>query len=205
MPRINLLPWREERRKLRQRQFNIIMGMVGAAGAFTVFLSWAAMDTAIANQNQRNDYLNGQIKLMDDKIEKIKDLQDTKQRLLARMQIIQQLQESRPTEVHLFDQLVKTLPPGIFLTSVVQDGNNLTLQGVAESSARVSTYLRNIDDSPWLGDPNLIVVAKDNAKTGSQGFSITAKIMDKAGQQAQQDKAAQPAKPAKKGGAGGAA
>ena len=186
MPRINLLPWREERRKLRQRQFNIIMGAVGAAGAFTVFLAWAGMDTAIANQNARNAYLTDQIKLMDDKISQIKDLQDTKQRLLARMQIIQQLQESRPVEVHLFDQLVKTLPPGVYLTSIVQDGSKLTLQGVAESSARVSTYLRNIDGSPWLGDPNLVVVQKDSSKSGSQAFTIIAKIEDKAAQQAQQ-------------------
>ena len=183
MARINLLPWREERRKLRQRQFNVVMIMVGVASAFTVFLLWGAMDTAISNQNARNAYLTDQIKLMDDKISQIKDLQDTKQRLLARMQIIQQLQESRPIEVHLFDQLVKTLPPGIYLTSVTQSGNNLTLQGVAESSARVSTYLRNIDASPWLGEPNLQVVQKDNAKNGSQSFSITAKVEDKTAQQ----------------------
>lgn len=183
MARINLLPWREERRKLRQRQFNVVMIMVGVAGAFTVFLLWGAMDTAINNQNARNAYLTDQIKLMDDKITQIKDLQDTKQRLLARMQIIQQLQESRPVEVHLFDQLVKTLPPGVYLTSVSQNGANLTLQGVAESSARVSTYLRNIDASPWLGEPNLQVVQKDNGKSGAQTFSITAKVEDKSAQQ----------------------
>ncbi|MFI4967971.1 MAG: PilN domain-containing protein, partial [Gammaproteobacteria bacterium] len=99
MARINLLPWREERRKLRQRQFNVVMIMVGVASALTVFLLWGAMDTAIGNQNARNAYLSDQIKLMDDKISQIKDLQETKQRLLARMQIIQQLQQSRPTEV----------------------------------------------------------------------------------------------------------
>ena len=191
MARINLLPWREERRKLRQRQFNVVMIMVGAASALTVFLLWGAMDTAIANQNARNAYLTDQVKLMDDKIAQIKDLQETKQRLLARMQIIQQLQQSRPTEVHLFDQLVKTLPPGVYLTSVVQNGTQMTLQGVAESSARVSTYLRDIDASPWLGDPNLQVVQKDNGKSGAQTFSITAKVMDKAAQEKEQkDKAA---------------
>ena len=183
MARINLLPWREERRKLRQRQFNVVMIMVGVASALTVFLLWGAMDTAIGNQNARNAYLTDQIKLMDDKISQIKDLQDTKQRLLARMQIIQQLQQSRPTEVHLFDQLVKTLPPGVYLSSVAQSGDNLTLQGVAESSARVSAYLRNIDASPWLGAPNLQVVQKDNGKSGAQIFSITAKVMDKTAQQ----------------------
>jgi type IV pilus assembly protein PilN len=179
MARINLLPWREERRKLRQRQFNIVLAGVAALGLFTVFLAWAGMDTAIANQNARNDYLTGQIKLMDDKIAQIKDLQDTKQRLLARMQIIQQLQQSRPTEVHLFDQLVKTLPPGVYLTSVSQSGAALSLAGVAESSARVSTYLRNIDASPWLGEPNLQIVQKDPSKSGAQTFAITAKVVDK--------------------------
>jgi type IV pilus assembly protein PilN len=183
MARINLLPWREERRKLRQRQFNVVMIAVGAASALTVFLLWGAMDTAIGNQNARNAYLNDQIKLMDDKISQIKDLQDTKQHLLARMQIIQQLQQSRPTEVHLFDQLVKTLPPGVFLTSIVQSNDSLTLQGEAESSARVSTYLRNIDASPWLGAPNLQIVQKDTSKSGAQTFSITAKVIDKNGAQ----------------------
>lgn len=183
MARINLLPWREERRKLRQRQFNVVMIVVGVAGAFTVFLLWAAMDTAINNQNERNKFLSDQIAFEDTQITKIKDLQDTKQRLLARMQIIQQLQESRPVEVHLFDQLVKTLPPGVYLTSVTQNGANLTLQGLAESSARVSTYLRNIDSSPWLGEPNLQVVQKDSTKSGAQNFSITAKVEDKTAQQ----------------------
>lgn len=187
MARINLLPWREERRKLRQRQFNVVMIVVGVASAFTVFLLWGAMDTAINSQNARNAYLTDQIKLMDDKIAQIKDLQDTKQRLLARMQIIQQLQESRPIEVHLFDQLVRTLPPGVYLTSISQNGASLTLQGVAESSARVSTYLRNIDTSPWLGEPNLQVVQKDAVKSGAQNFSITAKVEDKSAQQ-QKDK-----------------
>lgn len=183
MARINLLPWREERRKLRQRQFNVVLIVVAAAGVFTVFLAWAGMDTAIGNQNARNAYLTDQIKLMDDKIAQIKDLQETKQRLLARMQIIQQLQQSRPTEVHLFDQLVKTLPPGVYITSVSQNGDQLAIQGTAESSARVSTYLRNIDASPWLGEPNLQIVQKDASKSGAQNFGVTAKVVDKTAQQ----------------------
>src|SRR5690348_10299381 len=153
MARINLLPWREEKRRLRQRQFNVILIVVGAASAFTLGLIYLGYDGAIANQNARNQYLTDQIKLMDDKIAQIKDLQDKKQRLLARMQIIEQLQASRPIEVHLFDQLVKTLPAGVYLTAVAQNGDNLTINGEAESSARVSTYLRNIDASPWLGAP----------------------------------------------------
>lgn len=183
MARINLLPWREEKRRLRQRQFTVVLIVVGVASAFVSGLIYLGYDGAIANQNARNQYLTDQIKLMDDKIAQIKDLQDRKQRLLARMQIIEQLQESRPIEVHLFDQLVKTLPAGVYLTSVIQNNDNLTLTGVAESSARVSTYLRDIDASPWLGSPNLVVVQKDASKSGAQNFTVTAKVVDKAAQQ----------------------
>jgi type IV pilus assembly protein PilN len=180
MARINLLPWREERRKARQTQFNILTGIVAAAGAVTVGMIYLAMGTAISIQNDRNNFLTQQIGLEDKQIEKIKGLQDTKQALLARMQIIQQLQQSRPIVVHLFDQLVKTLPPGVYLTGVTENGDQLQLEGTAESSARISTYLRNIDASPWLGDPNLQVVSKDPSKSGAQHFSITAKVVDKA-------------------------
>ncbi|HSN17614.1 MAG TPA: PilN domain-containing protein [Gammaproteobacteria bacterium] len=180
MARINLLPWREERRKARQTQFNILAGTVAGAGAFTVFVIYVAMNTAISIQTERNQYLTDQISLEDRQIEKIKGLQDTKQALLARMQVIQQLQSSRPIVVHLFDQLVKTLPPGVYLTRVSESGDNLTLDGSAESSARISTYLRNIDASPYMGSPNLMVVQKDPSKNGAQHFTITAKVIDKA-------------------------
>jgi type IV pilus assembly protein PilN len=180
MARINLLPWREERRKARQTQFNIIAGMVAGVGVVSVLILYGAMNEAISIQNERNGYLTDQIGLMDHQIEKIKDLQDTKQRLLARMQIIQQLQQSRPVVVHLFDQLVKTVPPGVYLTAVTENGDRLTLEGSAESSARISTYLRNIDASPWMGEPNLTVVQKDPARSGAQKFTITAKVIDKA-------------------------
>jgi type IV pilus assembly protein PilN len=180
MARINLLPWREERRKLRQVQFNIFMGMAAAAGLVTAGIMYLWVDKAISDQDARNAFLTQQISLEDKQISQIKDLQDTKQNLLARMQIIQQLQQSRPVVVHLFDQLVKTLPPGVFLTSVTENGSQLILEGTAESSARISTYLRNIDASPWLGSPNLTVVQKDPVKNGAQHFSITAQVVDKA-------------------------
>lgn len=180
MARINLLPWREERRKARQIAFNITAGIVAGAGAFTVFLMYLWMSNAISGQTERNKYLQDQIAYMDRQIDQIKELQDTKSNLLARMQIIQQLQSSRPIVVHLFDQLVRTLPPGVYLTAVTESGDSLTLEGTAESSARISTYLRNIDASPFMGDPNLMVVAKDPSKSGAQHFTISAKVMDKA-------------------------
>jgi type IV pilus assembly protein PilN len=183
MPSINLLPWREERRKARQQIFNIRLVLSAIVGMVVLLLMWLALSASLSNQDARNSYLKGQIAQMDNQIAEIKDLQQTKARLLARMQIIEQLQQSRPTEVHLFDQLVKTLPPGVYLTQVTQKGNQVEIQGVAESSARVSTYMRNIDASEWMGDPNLQVVQKD-PKTDfgvrAQQFNVTAKIIDKA-------------------------
>ena len=201
MARINLLPWREERRKARQVQFNITAGVVGAAAAFVVFVMYLYMNKAISDQDARNAYLNDQIGFMDHQIAQIKDLEDTKQNLLARMQIIQQLQGSRPIVVHLFDQLVKTLPPGVYLTSVTENGDSLTLEGIAESSARISTYLRNIDQSPFMGDPNLMVVQKDPAKSGAQRFTISARVVDKAAASATAAAPVAAKPPKKKGGA----
>jgi type IV pilus assembly protein PilN len=190
MPRINLLPWREERRKQRQQSFNLLAAVVVGIGAVVVLAMYGLVSIAISNQDARNSYLKEQIAGLDKQIAQIKDLQDTKQQLLARMQIIEQLQQSRPTEVHVFDQLVKTLPPGVYLTHVVQKGNTLSLEGIAESSARVSAYMRNIDNSMWLSDPNLEVVQKDNSikpNAHVQKFSVTAKITDKAAEAAKKN------------------
>jgi type IV pilus assembly protein PilN len=178
MPSINLLPWREERRKARQQTFNLRLVLSAIVGIVVLL----GLSASISNQDARNAYLKEQIAQMDQQIAEIKDLQQTKARLLARMQIIEQLQQSRPTEVHMFDQLVKTLPPGVYITQVSQKGSQLEIQGVAESSARVSTYMRNIDASPWMGDPNLQVVQKDpkvDFGARAQQFNVTAKILDK--------------------------
>lgn len=190
MPRINLLPWREERRKQRQQSFNVLAAIVVAVGAVVVLAMYGLVSAAISNQDARNAYLKEQIAGLDKQITQIKDLQDTKQQLLARMQIIEELQQSRPAEVHVFDQLVQTLPPGVYLTHVTQKGNELGLEGIAESSARVSAYMRNIDASMWLGDPNLQVVQKDSSVKPNahlQKFSVTAKIIDKAAAEAKTD------------------
>ncbi len=183
MPSINLLPWREVRRKDRQKTFNLRLLLAAIVGVVVLLGMWGLISDAVSNQQARTSYLQAQVAQMDKQIAEIKDLQQTRARLLARMQIIEQLQQSRPTEVHLFDQLVRTLPPGVYLTQVTQNGDKLQLQGVAESSARVSTYLRNIDNSLWMGDPNLEVVQKDprvDFGVRAQQFNITAKIIDKA-------------------------
>lgn len=180
MPSINLLPWREEQRKTRKQTFQLRLVLSVIVGIVVLVLIWFGLNGAISNQNERNAYLKGQIQQIDKQIADIKTLKDQKAQMLARMNIIEQLQDSRMASVHLFDQLVKTLPPGIYLTDVSQKGGQISIQGVAESSARVSTYMRNIDASPWMSDPNLQVVQKDNQinfGVRAQQFTVTAKVL----------------------------
>ena len=156
MARINLLPWRAERREQRKREFFMQLGVAAAAAVALVILWMLFMDARIGNQNDRNQYLTDEIKQLDSKIAEIKDLQKTKSQLLARKQIIEQLQENRAQMVHLFDELVKTIPDGARLTSFKQNGQTLTLDGVAQSNATVAEYMRHIESSPWLGATDLV-------------------------------------------------
>ncbi|NUO71139.1 MAG: PilN domain-containing protein [Frateuria sp.] len=155
MAHINLLPWRAERRKLREREFFMQLGAAFVAALLVLFL-WAIwMSLRIDNQNERNTYLQGEIKQLDERIAKIKDLEKVRQRLLARKQIIEQLQANRSQMVHLFDELVKTIPASVRLTSMNQNGGAMVLHGVAQSNASVAEYMRNLDASPWMGGADL--------------------------------------------------
>jgi type IV pilus assembly protein PilN len=175
MPRINLLPWREQARKRRRREFLIASGAaVFAAGVFVlggklVYMSW--IDAQVAT----NNLLKGEIAKLDAQIADIQDLEIRKRRLVARMQIIEKLQRKRPEIVHLFDELVRTVPEGVYLTQIKETGNKLEIRGVAQSSTRVSSYMRNIDSSVWMDNPQLQVVetARDSANGGSS-FALTA-------------------------------
>jgi type IV pilus assembly protein PilN len=169
MPRINLLPWREAERKRRRQEFIFAsVGALLAAGVLTLVVNWQ-FDSAISNQNERNQALKNEIANLDKEITEILGLEQQKQRLLARMQVIEQLQRSRPEVVHLFDQLVRTVPDGVYLTAVKQTGKRVQLNGVAQSSTRVSSYMRNIDASEWMADPALEVVeTKGSANSGAQ-------------------------------------
>jgi type IV pilus assembly protein PilN len=174
MPRINLLPWREAERKRKRQEFGV--GALGAfilAGVVYLVVNWQ-MQSAIDAQTARNDYLNGQIKELDKQIAEILDLEQQKARLQARIQVIEQLELSRPEIVHVFDQLVRTTPDGIYLTSVKQTDRKIELKGFAQSSTRVASYMRNIDSSEWLTDPALqILETKGATDTGSQ-FTLSA-------------------------------
>ena len=158
MARINLLPWREELRKEKQQNFLVtLISVVLVTGVIMAGVHFYYVDR-IDYQNTRNAYLNKEIKSLDTQIKEIRDLEDTKKKLQAQLDIIQTLQSSRPEVVHLFDQLVKTLPEGVYLTSVRQTGNKLVVQGIAQSNARVSSYMWNIDKSDWLANPKLDVI-----------------------------------------------
>ncbi|MGN2243929.1 PilN domain-containing protein [Frateuria sp. GZRR33] len=155
MAHINLLPWRAERRKQREREFFMQLGAAFVAGLLVVLLWVFWMGMRIDNQNERNAYLQGEIKQLDERIAKIKDLEKVRQRLLARKQIIEQLQANRSQMVHLFDELVKTIPASVRLTSMKQNADSMVLYGVAQSNASVAEYMRNLDASPWMGNADL--------------------------------------------------
>jgi len=170
MAHINLLPWREELRKEQQQQFAVIGVGTAIVGGLLVMLMHMQVSGLIEQQNNRNKFLQAEISALDEKIATIKNLEKTKADLLARMDIIQQLQHSRPQSVHLMDELVYTLPDGVYLNSIKQRGNALTMSGIAQSNARVSAYMRNIDNSKWMGKPRLDVIEtreEENRRTAT--------------------------------------
>ena len=155
MPSINLLPWREAERKRRQREFGVAMGGAIVAAIAVVMLTMLAYSQMIAGQKARNDRLTAEIVELEKSIEEIDGLERQKERLLARMEIIEQLQKSRPEIVHLFDEVARQLPEGVYLTGMKQTGARVEIRGVAQSSTRVSALMRAIDSSEWLGDPEV--------------------------------------------------
>ena len=158
MPRVNLLPWREADRKRRRQEFMFsIVAAIGSAALVTL-AGRGLMSSAISHQEARNQALQTQIEALEKQIEEINGLEKQKQALIARMEIIETLQRSRPEIVHVFDELVRVLPEGVYLTYLKQSGPRIEMRGIAQSSTRVSTFMRNIDSSEWLADPSLQVV-----------------------------------------------
>lgn len=176
MPRINLLPWRAELRQKRKKEF--LVALLGAAlvGGLLVYASKLTVQGWTRAQQARNNILKNEITALDKQIEQIKGLENQRERLVARMQVIDQLQRSRPEVVHLFDELVKAMPEGVYLTSVTQQGTQIELTGSAQSSTRVSALMRNIASSAYLKDPQLgIVEVKENGPTRDATFKLSAK------------------------------
>ena len=174
MPRINLLPWREAQRKERSLAFTVAVGISAAAAGLATFVVYIAFGSMIDAQEARNEKLRNEIKLVDKQIEEINNLESSKQKFIARMHIIEELQRSRPEIVHVFDEIVRTLPDGVYLTAVKQNGNKLRFEGVAQSSTRVSSFMRNIDGSDWLKNPELEVVQTNQGNGPGSNFALTA-------------------------------
>jgi len=182
MPRINLLPHRESRRRERKLAFLVSLGAAAAAGIVTSFAAYMLYGSMIDSQQHRNEMLRTQIKRLDKQIEEINDLESAKQKFIARMEIIEKLQRSRPEIVHVFDEIVRTLPEGVYLTSVKQTDKKLKFEGVAQSSTRVSTFMRNIDGSQWLRNPELEVVQTTKGSGPGSSFTLTADQVTAAGE-----------------------
>ena len=175
MARINLLPWRETRRREQQKEFFTLMGIAAALCAVVVLLTHFEINGRINHQERRNQYITNEIKILDDKIKEIKKLDSTRQALIERMEVIQNLQATRPGIVHLFDELVTTLPEGLHLSSLKQTDNSLQIAGKAESNARVSSYMRNIEESEWLANPSLgVIETKETELARISDFNLTA-------------------------------
>src|SRR5580698_1802294 len=174
MPRINLLPWREQERKVRRREFLVALGAAAFAAVIFVLGGKLLYSSWIDSQTAKNNLLKKEIVKLDAQIADIQDLENRKQRLVARMEIIEKLQRKRPEIVHLFDELTRTVPEGVYLTQIKESGNKLEIHGVAQSSTRVSTFMRNIDASVWMDNPQLQVVeAAKDSPTGGSSFTLT--------------------------------
>jgi len=166
MARINLLPWRAERRKARQKEFGVMLGLAALAGILLTLLIVTIYNGRIAGQEARNQYLRDEITKVDAQIKEIDELDKKKSKLLARKEVIEQLQANRSQMVHLFDSLVRTIPDGVTLTSIKQEGEILTLNGRSQSNARVSTYMRNLEGSGWMTNPDLNIIEAKEGKPG---------------------------------------
>ncbi len=175
MARINLLPWREQRREERKQRFLVALGAVLVGAAALVFAGDQYLNGAIEQQNARNDYVRKEIAALDARIKEISELKKRREELLERMKIIQDLQGNRPVTARVFDQLVRTLPDGVHFTALKMTGKNIAIQGAAESNNRVSALMRNLDASDWLAAPNLTEVKAVTAGTVDQAsvFQLT--------------------------------
>jgi type IV pilus assembly protein PilN len=173
MVNINLLPWREHLRAQRKREFGLLVLFAALFAAAGVYGWYLFNEGLIEYQNQRNQFLQGEITKVNKEIREIADLEKTRKQLIARMKVVTSLQSQRPLVVHLFDELITTLPDGVYLASMVQKGHTITVKGSAESNARISAYMRNIEASPWLTKPNLRIIEQKGEADASPTFSLT--------------------------------
>lgn len=172
---INLLPWRERAREERRKQFFVSAGIAAALGAVLAFGAHTYMNVLVDHQQSRNQMLENEIRELDRKIARIRELDEQREALIARMEVIQTLQARRPEAVHLFDQLVESLPDGTYLNDLRQEGEKIQVTGRAESNTRISALMRRIDQSPWLGGSNLqIIETREDGRLQVRDFRLDA-------------------------------
>jgi type IV pilus assembly protein PilN len=171
MTRINLLPWREEARQRRRKEFAAAGGLALVLTLLLAVLVHLQIEGRIGDQLARNQLLEGEIAQLNRQIKEIEDLEKIKADLLSRMEIIQELQESRPEIVRLFDELVVAIPDGVYLTKLEQNGRTVIVEGRAQSNARVSAFMRSIEASGWIGGPRLLLI-EDKTGTGLSQFRL---------------------------------
>ncbi|MFO1433747.1 MAG: PilN domain-containing protein [Candidatus Competibacteraceae bacterium] len=196
MTRINLLPWREARRKRKRQDFILLLLAGGLMAALVIFLLQLRLNQLIANQEARNQYLQGEIARLKKAEAEIKELEKAKARLLSRLDVIQNLQVSRPEIVKELDAIPRLLPETVYLLTLKSDGTQLTLKGIANSNNAISTFMRNLAESPEFGEPVLTVVEnQDINNTRASAFELSVKIESKAESNAAADKPATSVKP----------
>ena len=170
---INLLPWREERRKQQQQDFIMLLGVAAAFG-FLLFWLWKmSVDADLEEQKQRNAYIQKELGQLDNQIKEIREIEASREDLIARMQVIQDLQNNRPSIVYFFEQLVQTVPDGVYYQSVERKGGKFTIKGIAESNNRISALMRNLEDSDWYQKPSLISVQALDSEGLVNQFELT--------------------------------
>ncbi|WP_018935844.1 PilN domain-containing protein [Thioalkalivibrio sp. ALJ24] len=175
MININLLPWRERAREQRRKQFFVSAGVAAVIGAAMAFGAYMFVDSQIEHQEDRNQILEEEIRELDRKIAEIEDLEQKREDLIARMEVIQTLQAQRPEAVHLFDQMVETLPDGTYVNEISQEGSRVRIRGLSESNTRISALMRNLDESPWLGNSDLqIIETRDEGQVRVRDFRLDA-------------------------------
>lgn len=167
MARINLLPWRDELRRKREKNFYIAAGFAVTLMIGVIYGIDVKLQQDIDYQEGRNKFLMDQTRLLDKKLKSIRDLDEKKQNMIARMEIITQLQASRPEVVHLFDELVRTIPEGVYYKEIIQEGKSISVSGVAQSNAFVSKLIRNLNASDWLDGADLEEIVSSSAQGGN--------------------------------------
>lgn len=182
MARINLLPWRDELRQEKKKEFFTVLGGFCILGVLCGYVWVGSVQGSIDNQNSRNNMLQKEINALEQQVAEIKELKERRAQLLERMKVIQDLQGTRPVIVRYFDDLVRAVPDGVYLTKLVRSGQQISVEGVAESHSRISSLMRNLDESDWFTDPNMSTISAGDGQAQKFSMSVGAAVPEQTGE-----------------------